>query len=334
MSIYDGIFLGMTKTAARQKTVAVDFDDTIQINPGEGGYGPLTEGAKEGLDSLRAQGYRIIVFSVRGDKEGMARYMEAHDLPYDYINESPDQPPNSSGKVIADHYIDDRAVPFRGDWANVVLEPHWKESQKTASLAELRDMDLTVEKKTKKFLEHLEPGDIILTSANESKAGVGEKIWNTLSKITTGSKWTHAGIYVGEGKMLHSYEGIKSFGQYVPGSKKKVRIHSVNSMAKLNKDMLAVRPDVKQKEREKAVNTAKTLVGIPYSDRNLYLAALGGGGIREEIVKKPKSSICTGILGFVYDKLDFRKGKARKYLRPIDFLKSNQTTPVAGLDVT
>ena len=103
-------------------TVAVDFDDTIaQYNgwQGEDHFEPPKDGAKKGLQVLRDMGFRIIVFTTRGNTRAIAQYMKKYGLVYDHVNRNPDQPERASGKVIADVYLDDRGLHFV-DWATAV----------------------------------------------------------------------------------------------------------------------------------------------------------------------------------------------------------------------
>lgn len=92
------------------KRVCVDFDYTLVR-----GDQPI-EGAKEALRKLKDMGYVIIIHSCN-NKGWIERVMHDNELPYDYIYDSN----NDRGKPIANWYIDDRAIGFRGDW-NAVLE--------------------------------------------------------------------------------------------------------------------------------------------------------------------------------------------------------------------
>lgn len=93
-------------------TIAVDFDGTIaeKLEPFDPGkIGALRPGAKKWLDDFRAAGARLIIFTVRGETDSVEKWLKENEIPYDHVNENPDQPPNSSGKIYADVYWDDRA---------------------------------------------------------------------------------------------------------------------------------------------------------------------------------------------------------------------------------
>jgi ribosomal protein S18 acetylase RimI-like enzyme len=93
-------------------TVAVDLDGTLAekeepFNPKT--IGPPRKRAKHYLSLFREAGARIIIFTVRGDSAMVKAWLDKHELPYDFVNENPDQPEGASGKVLADAYWDDRA---------------------------------------------------------------------------------------------------------------------------------------------------------------------------------------------------------------------------------
>jgi acylphosphatase len=96
----------------RPYTVAVDLDGTLAeaeepFNAKT--IGPVRTKAREWVKAFKDAGARIIIFTVRGDDKLVEAWLKENDVPYDFINENPDQPPGSSGKIISDCYWDDRA---------------------------------------------------------------------------------------------------------------------------------------------------------------------------------------------------------------------------------
>lgn len=110
-------------------TIAIDFDGVIHSysRGWQGGeiYDLPVEGTREALTELRAKGWKIYIFSTRTNKiyhkndhppqeERMKTYLEEHGIPYDKIW--------SFGKPMADIYLDDRALNFRGKWVDSLQE--------------------------------------------------------------------------------------------------------------------------------------------------------------------------------------------------------------------
>jgi len=119
-------------------TLAVDFDGTIAQYKGYAGRGVFLDpnpGAADALRALKAKGWDIIVFTCRTEVDDLRAYLDAHGIPHDAINVGLDKSFESSGKVYADIYLDDRAVTFR-DWphAEASVEARYAELAAHGSL--------------------------------------------------------------------------------------------------------------------------------------------------------------------------------------------------------
>ncbi len=120
----------------KPKTVAFDFDGVISDYHGFAGLNhvgePISE-IVEAIRNLKALGSTIIVCSTRGD--GLIReYCNKYSIPVDYINENPLFPDATGSKPVAQVYVDDRAVCFRKQSAEALVEeilnfePYWKKA--------------------------------------------------------------------------------------------------------------------------------------------------------------------------------------------------------------
>lgn len=98
--------------------IAIDFDNTIV--DWVDSECVLKRGARQAMQRLKDLGCTIIIHTCRigiaketGNVavviEEIKRILEDFEIPYDSIH--------LGTKVIADAYIDDRAVAFRGDWS-------------------------------------------------------------------------------------------------------------------------------------------------------------------------------------------------------------------------
>jgi ribonucleotide monophosphatase NagD (HAD superfamily) len=108
-------------------TIAVDFDGVLHLyskgwNGGEI-YDEVVPGAKQAMEQLKAAGHKIYIFSTRSNKifhkEGnqdklMKDWLEKNEIPFDKIW--------TFGKPMADLFIDDRAIGFRGNWQQTIKE--------------------------------------------------------------------------------------------------------------------------------------------------------------------------------------------------------------------
>lgn len=106
-----------------KRTLAIDFDGTIADSkyPDTGTPKP---GVKEALTKLQEK-YLIVVYSCRTNrnltndphhaKAIIEKFMKKHKIPYDYVDDG------SEGKIVAEYYIDDRAVRFNDNWPEIAL---------------------------------------------------------------------------------------------------------------------------------------------------------------------------------------------------------------------
>ena len=117
-------------------TLAVDFDGTLVDESNDGSFLVLP-GARETMEHFREAGYRIVIHTCRigiAMEEGRLKQetaiikqtLEHFAIPYDEIYMAP--------KMVADLYIDDRAIAFAGNWKTVekLVDDNAAETQKQA----------------------------------------------------------------------------------------------------------------------------------------------------------------------------------------------------------
>jgi hypothetical protein len=100
-------------------TIAVDFDGVI--NPyfkgfqGPGIYEPPKLDMKILLERLQDEGWTIIIFTCRDEESGIRKYLQTWGIPFSFINFNPrNEELGLSRKVVADVYLDDKAITFDG----------------------------------------------------------------------------------------------------------------------------------------------------------------------------------------------------------------------------
>ena len=120
------------------KTICIDFDAVIaKYNGwrGPGEFGSPVEGAPEYIRRLKADGWKIIIHTTRGEVYDLINYLDDYNIPYDDINRNTDNPLGTNcGKPFADIYLDDRAITFTGSWPSAFaqiqnFQPYYKRGE-------------------------------------------------------------------------------------------------------------------------------------------------------------------------------------------------------------
>ena len=99
----------------RLPVLAIDADGTLLEYTHPPDIGAPLPGMREELEKLRKHGWLIVIWTVRSDVEQMRNHLEAHDIPFDFINQNPYGPPDGSNKIYSDVYLDDKALRFDGE---------------------------------------------------------------------------------------------------------------------------------------------------------------------------------------------------------------------------
>jgi len=183
------------------------------------------------------------------------------------------------------------------------------------------------------FLNRLKPGDVLLSKGSLSSPITFGEITKHFQKLRGASEeahnWTHAGIYLGKGKIRHAYAGV--FGKRLKG-KQRVRDHKLKTFVRLGRDLLAVRPKMSDESMKEAVKRAKDLHGRSFSNIKILKAGFLPDARQEGETKKenlPTSVICTSLVGYAYPKLRF-KNKSIHTLMPSDIVDHKKMAPVAA----
>ena len=105
------------------KTICIDIDGTIThyidwVDAHT--FGEVLPHCAEAIHHLKADGWFVIIYSTRADRNEITRFLNEHNVPVDASNENPNQPANAvGGKPYADVYLDDRAIQFDGHWEDM-----------------------------------------------------------------------------------------------------------------------------------------------------------------------------------------------------------------------
>jgi hypothetical protein len=101
-------------------TVCIDWDDTLVGYKKHGVHGDWLPGAQDALRFLKRRGYTVIIHSCRANwPEGLAEITGLLEAAGFKLG-SRLSIHTGAGKPLGVAYIDDRAIPFAGDWAPVL----------------------------------------------------------------------------------------------------------------------------------------------------------------------------------------------------------------------
>lgn len=104
-------------TDERPPILAVDLDGTIIDEKTE----ELIPGAKDALVKLHENGWKIVIWTARGDAETyVPKVLSRHGIPYDAVNSNLPGIEDKSRKIYFDAIVDNKNVDFGQDWESVV----------------------------------------------------------------------------------------------------------------------------------------------------------------------------------------------------------------------
>lgn len=114
-------------TADGRRVIAVDFDGVVndyRTWEGVDVFRDPVPGAVEAIRKLRELNYVVVLNTTRIITPALRLWLDFHGIVFDAYNEDPHTPTDhrSPTKILADIYIDDRAVRFNGDWSQTLKD--------------------------------------------------------------------------------------------------------------------------------------------------------------------------------------------------------------------
>lgn len=177
------------------------------------------------------------------------------------------------------------------------------------------------------FVSKLKPGDVLVLNRGSSSATEGKgRLKAKLQRLTSAAMkvqlgvFGHAGIYAGDGKVIDAHP---SYG---------VKEQAIEKMTE-GVGVIAMRPNLPEKDRLKAVERAKNKIGdVDYSTREA-LRAWAGIHFKMPVRDRRKrmtAVMCSGLVNDSY--LGKAAPKHPDVTVPPDLARSRNMTPIAVFD--
>lgn len=100
-----------------QQVAVVDLDGTLAKYDrwrGADHFGEPVPGAREAIFEMHSWGWLIIVYTTRGNKASVEKWLDDHEIYFDEVNSFAHNPDGCSDKPIATVYFDDREANVVG----------------------------------------------------------------------------------------------------------------------------------------------------------------------------------------------------------------------------
>ncbi len=110
---------------AHKKWVCFDFDGVIASYDGWKGFDVLGQPNRDvigTMQALKVKGYCITILTTRLDTPIMRAWLKENGVSYDSINSNAHNPPNTSQKPIYHAIIDDRAINYKNQGGQELME--------------------------------------------------------------------------------------------------------------------------------------------------------------------------------------------------------------------
>ena len=108
-----------------KKWICFDFDGVIASYEGWKGFdvlGSPNSAVIQTIQALKLKGYMITILTTRLDTLTIRIWLKENQVPFDSINSNAHNPPNTSQKPIYHAIIDDRAINYKNQGGEELME--------------------------------------------------------------------------------------------------------------------------------------------------------------------------------------------------------------------
>lgn len=177
--------------------------------------------------------------------------------------------------------------------------------------------------------EVLQPGDILHTAPRRFGSLLAKLEHNAIA-LYTGTHYTHAGMYVGDGKVIDSNDWPATADQPASLGVTTVPLQTFKDRYKFK----VLRPDVSTEQRQDAVAYAKTQVGTPFNMRGLIRHVLPGKSDRAGFTTRKavnESLYCSELISNAYHDANLVPAKKNRHnhVTPADLANSPHVNEIA-----
>jgi hypothetical protein len=221
---------------------------------------------------------------------------------------------------------------------STTYQAFFDELEKIALSSEDVPAETPITTSTAELVAAMQPGDIIATKLTKAPLWSNPKRTEWFQRIKGApkdlAKWTHLGVYVGDGKLRHIYPPFKQDGRLGLASDSLLRDQSIRKLERIGREFLVMRPQTSDEIKQEAVHRSEEIKGTTtYNTLDMLRAGFWSGEGEKGEAKKMspdemKKAICTAVPAYAYPTFDFGHGKSIKTLMPSDVLVHRKLTPI------
>lgn len=207
--------------------------------------------------------------------------------------------------------------------ASLVYSSFFDELSKLAAVKEKHVHDgVPITTNYKELINTLRPGDVLATKPNNFKIDAHLAQARQILGGSPHALWDHIAMYAGNKRVIHATKPLRSEGP------PQIRNQTLDLVNQKNYDVYVLRPKLSEEDRLKAVDKARTALGLPYSVKNFIATALGLPLGNTPIIN-PSALTCPTLVSYSYPQLEINEEqKSRHQLLPVDIVNSKDFTPI------
>jgi len=208
-----------------------------------------------------------------------------------------------------------------------------KASRASSRYGFVKTGEVVADAKTVGIGKKLKVGDILYTKPHSIEdESLASRLFYKAESIYQGSKYTHTGLYVGDGKIVDA-------GVWGKGKKRDTKVHLVDlADYKKRYDFKVLRIKASAKEKIEATKWAKGQIGRDFNTSGIVKMVVNplkreSGKARERKIGRESSFFCSELVASAYaPHVRLAAKKKLKHILPGDIFRSPSTKTVAQFE--